>query len=52
MNKKTASKPETVTVKMACIYSGDGQSWGVGQTVDVSPAEAERLVKLSVASVV
>lgn len=51
MNKKTATKPDLVKVKLSCVYSGDGQSWGVGEIIQVDEAESERLVSLGVASV-
>ena len=50
MSKKT--KPEMVKVKLGCVYSGDGQSWAIGDVIEVDAAEAERLVSLGVAVVV
>lgn len=50
MKKETSTK--RVKVKLACVYSGDGQSWGIGEIVEVDADEAERLVGLGVASFV
>lgn len=52
MNKKTDTKVEKVTVRLACVYSGDGEAWGIGELIEVDAAEAERLVSLGVAEVV
>lgn len=51
MNKKTPAKADLVKVKLACVYSGEGQSWGVGDVIEVDAAEAERLFALGVAVV-
>lgn len=47
MNKKAESK--AVKVKLGCVYSGDGQSWAIGDVIEVDAAEAERLIALGVA---
>jgi|GEM_PF-4822345 hypothetical protein len=51
MNTKK-SKKDTVDVVLSCIYSGVGESWGVGETVSVAKEEADRLVSLGVAEIV
>lgn len=55
MNKKTPIKAEPaklVSVRMSCVYSGATESWGIGSIVEVSTAEAARLVGLGVAEIV
>ena len=46
MNKKTSATAALVKVNLAFVYSGDGQSWGIGEVIEVDAAEAERLVAL------
>lgn len=50
MNKKLA--PKKVQVRLSCVYSGDGEAWGVGSVIEVDAAEADRLVGLGVAEIV
>lgn len=52
MNKKTPAKSDKVKVKLACVYSGDGEAWGIGDVIEVDSAEAERLIALGVAAAV
>lgn len=47
-----AKKPETVAVRLSCIYSGDGKAWSPGDVIEVDAAEAERLCALGVAQIV
>jgi len=49
---RTKSAAKTVEVRLACIYSGDGESWNEGSVISVDADEAERLVRLGVAEVV
>ena len=44
-------KPAKVKVRLSCILSGDGESWGPGE-VEIDAAEAERLIGLGVAEAV
>ena len=48
-NKRSPAK---VSVRLLCILSGDGQSWPKGETVQVDPAEADRLIGLGAAEAV
>lgn len=50
MNKKPQAKAQSVKVKLACVYSGEGQSWGIGHIIEVDAIEAERLISLGVAT--
>lgn len=49
---KAAAKPNLVDVRMLCILSGNGESWGVGEVVPVDAAEAERLIGLGAAEAI
>lgn len=41
-----------VSVRLFCIYSGDGASWNPGDVVAVEADEAERLLGLGAAEIV
>lgn len=49
MNKKAPAKTEKVKVRLGCVYSGDGEAWGIGDVIEVDADEAARLVALGVA---
>lgn len=44
-----AKKPQTVQVRMRCIYTGLGWSVSPGDLVEVEAQEADRLVQLGAA---
>lgn len=44
-----ATAKKKVTVRMLCVYSGDGFAVAPGETVGVDAAEAQRLIRLGVA---
>jgi hypothetical protein len=44
-----ATAPARVQVRLLCILSGDGESWGPGEVVTVDADEAERLIALGAA---
>jgi len=52
MSRTKSGAAKKVAVRLACIYSGDGESWGEGSVIEVDADEAERLVGLGVAEVV
>lgn len=52
MKNETPAKAKTAKVKLSCVYSGEGESWGIGQVIEVDAAEAERLISLGVATAV
>ncbi len=52
MTKKPNAKADAVKVRLGCVYSGDKQSWGIGDVIEVDAEEAARLVALGVAVVV
>lgn len=47
-----AKKPETVAVRLSCIYSGADRAWSPGDVIEVDAAEAERLRALGVAEII
>jgi len=44
-----APAPVKVPVRLLCILSGDGESWGPGDVVTVDAAEAARLIEIGAA---
>lgn len=49
MSKKTTEKQGKTEVRLTCVYSGDGESWGIGEVISVDAEEAARLIALGAA---
>lgn len=49
MSEKKKTEADLVPVKLKCIYSGDRESWSVGEVISVPGDEADRLVGLGAA---
>lgn len=49
MTKSKKADAAMVSVQLACIYSGDGESWSAGTVIEVDAEEAERLIGLGAA---
>ena len=49
MSKAEKAAAKAVNVELLCVYSGDGEAWGVGEIIAVDADEAERLIGLGAA---
>lgn len=47
-----AKAEQPVKVRLACLYVGDGTTWGPGDVVEVDAEEAARLIAMGVAEAV